>query len=144
MMHSSKAKILEACVYEELAMYSRVLNASTINQDVWIYLDPDVVRTSSFVEAHELGSDKQLAEFSRVAECWIKVDKSYFKDQISDHIIELDFTDNRIGIGYSLYVSYYMQNDNPEKPYIYMKDEPEPDPSPSSDDEAEQVNEDGL
>lgn len=126
---STKDKVmsLEACRYEDLAKYSKVFNSNASEYHLWIYLNPEDVRTAYFIEAKEIGPNADNSRifpdtFERESQCWIRVNKNYIGTTPGKHTIKLSFVDRYTDTDFSLYVSYYMQVDDPEKPYVYMEE----------------------
>mgnify|MGYP007069998203 CR=1 FL=1 len=121
-----KMMILEACVYEDLPKYTKVFNEDTAEYHLWIYLNPAYVRNTYLYEAKEIGPNADnsklfLDTFKRESQCWIKVKREYLNNKIGKHIYKLSFVNKETDADFSLYVSYYLQNDNPEKPYVYIE-----------------------
>lgn len=122
----SKATTLEACRYEDLAKYSKVFNLSTLDYHLWIYLNPETVRQTYFNRAFEIGPDADNSRifpdtFVRESQCWIRVNMQYLNLKPGKHTIKLEFVERYDDTDFSLYISYIIQDDNPEKPYVYMK-----------------------
>lgn len=127
MATQDKVMSLNACTYKDLPSNSRVFNSKTLDYYMWIYLNPEDVRGCQFVKAEEItyGSASQdfyPDTFSRESQCWIRVTTHFIDTSIGNHIIRLYFVESVTGTEFSLYVSYYIQDDNPEKPYVYINE----------------------
>lgn len=127
---STKEKImsLQACIYEDLPKYSKVFNSQAVEYHLWIELNPYDVRDAYFIGAEEIGPNADNSRifpdtFVRTSQCWIRVNRGYLGDRIGKHTIKLMFVDRFTDTDFSLYVSYYMQSDTPDKPYVYMHKE---------------------
>ena len=141
MVTEDKIMQLQSCAYKDLAKYSKVFNTMASEYHLWIYLNPDDVRTAYFIGAEEIGPNADNSRifpdtFVRESECWIRVNRGYLGEHPGKHTIKLMFVDRYTDTDFSLYASYYLQNDNPEKPYVYMKpkeeeDIPKPPPGPT-------------
>lgn len=128
MQGDDKATILEACSYKDLAKYSKVFNLSTLNYHLWIYLDPGTVRDAYFDKAEEIGVDADNSRifpdtFVRDNQCWIRVNMEYLNLKPGKHTLQLHFVERYTDTDFSLFVSYIIQDDDPEKPYVYMKED---------------------
>lgn len=124
-----KVMSLEACHYDDLAKHCKVFNSATCEYHLWIYLNPEEVRQAYFVGAVEIGPNADNSRifpdtFTRESQCWIRVNKNYIGTTPGKHTIKLSFVDRFTDTDFNLYVSFYMQVDNPEKPYVYMKETP--------------------
>lgn len=125
MNQEDKATTLQSCRYEDLAKYCKVFNLSTLDYHLWIYLNPETVRESYFYQAEEIGPE---ADNSKIFEdtfqregCWIRVNMQYLNLKSGKHTYRLMFVERYTDTDFSLYFSYIIQDDSPEKPYVYMK-----------------------
>lgn len=128
MSTQDKVMQLEACTYNELAKHSKVFNSNAVEYHLWIYLNPDDVRDTYFIGAEEIGPNADNSKifpdtFQRQGQCWIRVNRGYLGDNPGKHTIKLNFVDRFTDTDFSLYVSYYLQVDNPKRPYVYMHQE---------------------
>lgn len=121
-----KIMSLQSCKYDDLAKYTKVFNLSTIEYHLWIYLNPEDVRDCYFLGAKEIGPDSDNATiypdtFVRESTCWIRANTAYLNTSIGKHTFRLSFVNRYTDTDFSLYISYYIQQDNPVKDYVYMK-----------------------
>lgn len=124
-----KVMSLEACHYEDLVKNCKVFNSDTCEYHLWIHLNPEEVRDAYFVGASEIGPDADNSRifpdtFKRESISWIRVNKNYIGTTPGKHTVKLAFVDRFTDTDFNLYISFYMQVDNPEKPYVYMKEQP--------------------
>lgn len=125
-MTQDKITSLEACSYDDMAKHVKVFNTDALNYHLWIYLNPYDVRDAYFIKAEEIGPDANNSTifpdtFKRESECWIRVNTGYLNSNIGKHILKLYFVDRYTDTDFSLYASYYIQDDNPAEPYVYVK-----------------------
>lgn len=125
-----KVTSLNASTYEELSNNIKVFNSATTNYHLWIYLNAEDVRDAYFIGAKEIGHNADNLKifpdtFVRESTCWIRVNFGYLGNKVGKHIIKLDFVNRYTDDDFSLYVGYYLQNNNPDKPYVYMHNEDE-------------------
>lgn len=118
--------MLEACEYDKLSKHCKVFNVETMDYHLWIYLNPDDIRDAYFLGAQEIGINPDNSKifgdtFVRESTCWIRVNTCYLNNKPGKHTIKLSFVNRCTDTDFSLYVSYYAQVTNPEKPYVYMK-----------------------
>lgn len=131
-MLPDRVTTLEACKYDDIAKYCKVFNINEIEYHVWIYLSPDDARNCVFLDAKEISPDPKfdprfpLTMFKRESECWIRVVRDDLNLNPGKHTYKLSMVDRFTDTDFSLYISYYVQTDDPEKPYVYMKKEEEP------------------
>lgn len=125
-MLSDNVITLQACNYQDLPKYTKVFNTEQLEYHLWIYLNPEDVRGCYFDKAEEVGIDPALLHtypdtFVRESECWIRVNMGYIDKGIGKHTLRLQFVEKATSTDFSLYVSFYIQDDHPDKPYVYMK-----------------------
>lgn len=118
--------MLEACRYEDIAKHSKVFNLSTLDYHLWIYLNPEYVRDTYFIKSEEIGPSANNSTifpdtFKRDSQCWIRANLGYLNLNPGKHTYRLFFVNRYTDTDFSLYVSYYIQDDNPDKPYVYVK-----------------------
>lgn len=130
MPNQDRAMCLEACHYKDLSKYCKVFNLNSLEYFLWIYLNPEDVRDTYFRGSVEMDPNSNYERllkgvYQRESQCWLKVNTHLINRSPGKHTVRFIFVDRRTGLDFSLYVSYYMQVDNPEKPYVYMKDSEE-------------------
>ena len=123
-----KIQILEACHYDDLAKHTKVINLDAAEYYAWIQLDPDDVRNSYFFGVQEIGISANNSmifgdTFTRESECWIRMNMTHVARKPGKHTFKLSFVDRTTDDPFSLYCSFHLQVDNPEKPYVYMHQE---------------------
>ena len=116
---------LEACFYTQLPTYTPVFNLSTIEYFTWIHLPISCIeRCGSLFEVAEVNSSSDATAIDMTREGnkpWLKVRSSTLNLAPGQHIYKLSFVDVHTDDVFSLYISYIIQDDNPERPYIYMR-----------------------
>lgn len=126
---------LQSCIYKDLPKHSKVFNKDTLNYHLWIYLNPEDVRDAYFIRAEEIGVNADNSTifpdtFVRESQCWIRVNTSCINQSVGKHTLRFYFVDRYTDTDFSLYASYYIQDDNPDKPYVYMPQEDKEDKKP--------------
>lgn len=118
---------IDACEYKDIARNTPVLNLDQVEYYLWIHLGPEISSECYFYEAAEL--DKEHGpiifpdSFVRKSPTWIKVKTDSLDKSPGLHIYRLSFVDRVTDDPFSLFFGYIIQDDNPDKPYIYMKRE---------------------
>lgn len=136
-MIADKVMMLESCKYNDLAKYTKVFNTNQIEYHLWIYMDPEDAKDAVFLEAHEVqDNDSKVSDgvFERQSQCWIRVVTEHINTSAGKHTYKLMMVDRYTDTDFSLYVSYYIQDDNPDKPYVYMKDKEDQEDEPDEPD----------
>lgn len=119
---------LTAVCYNDLSSHTPVINKSTIDHFMWIYIPCDVVVDHQLFAIDSILPNKEPIDFlDRVyQECrrpWLRVESALLDLSPGKHIYKISFVNWYTHDVQSLYVSYVIQDDDPDKPYIYMKRE---------------------
>ena len=121
-MRADKTLILTSCSYTDLARHSKVFNPSQLVDYLWIYLNPEDVRESYFVQSATTTDESEGSydPFERVSTSWLRASVAEINTSIGLHIYRFVFVDRIRGDSFSLYANYIIQREDEEKPYIYM------------------------
>lgn len=114
--------------YNDAIAHSEVVNVGELSEDIWLRLPDGISKyltLNSLIKIDQESNstpvdikDKVERETNRV---WIQIDKSVFDLSAGFHLYRLIFDDSSTETEYSLYFCYHIQDNNPEKPYIYME-----------------------
>ena len=116
---------LIAYSYNDVIKNSVVLKKSTLEYHMWIYLEtsPDLDDCVIF-NVTELNHEDDIcvmdSAFVRESTCWIKVTTDLIDKSPGLHIYRIQFINRNTDDIFSKYIAYTIQDDNPEKRYIYM------------------------
>lgn len=123
-MEATVLKVV-AGTYQELPMHTPVINVHQIGEVVWIELPTGVSKQFELFELHEVGQTNTEVMFTGCIErcnmIWLKVKASILNRSAGQHVYRLSFIDKTTLDTHYLYVSYVIQDNNPDKPYIYMQ-----------------------
>lgn len=117
--------ILEACIYKELPKHTKVWNRNTLEYHTWIHLPIELCRSHELFQLDEISKVVTEVDFKDKIkrECnkpWYDIITDLLNTDAGQHIYKMSFI-NRLTDDIScLYFSYIIQDDNPDKPYIYM------------------------
>lgn len=122
---------LNACKYECLPMNTRIFNISTLSQSTWIYVPLDnhyqwILYTMIELLPNKLSENDStvgVPDYVEQVPCkpWVKIDTHGLNTEIGTHIYQLKYISANSTDETILYFSYVIQNNNPNKPYIYMQ-----------------------
>jgi len=121
---------LVADTYDKLPEHGKVINFRTIEYFLWVKIPDYMSRDFRLVGVFEMcddydkaPSDCDITEFvtREKNRPWIKILTDKINQTVGFHLYKIElvnrFTDDVV----SLYFSYIIQNDNPDRPYDYMK-----------------------
>lgn len=130
--------VLKSYKYDECLSNSIVINLSQIHTHFLIELKDKFSHTYDIVSLNQISPKEGNNVASEVDknQKWIRIPKESLDLSEGSHVYEIileqnSFYDKYLDSKSSVYFSYRIQNDNPDKPYIYMKRE-EPDESVES------------
>ena len=127
--------IIQSSHMMDLSRHSHVFNLHNFADIVCVKLPDDFPRDFEMVGLYNLETDKDIDFEDYVEQImyrpWVDFKKSVLDTSIGQHVYRMDFMKAGFNIGASCWFSYIIQDNNPEKPYVYMNRE-DPDPSGSS------------
>lgn len=117
---------INACKYSELACNTPVINKNSLDSYIWIRVPSEISREFVLFQVDELVPEFKEFKFLNVIEqqCskpWFKADINEMNLDSGQHVYKMSFVNRITNDTCSLYFSYIIQDDNPDKPYIYMK-----------------------
>lgn len=120
--------MLNACHHSELPKNTPIFNTAEIEYKLLIHLPEDISHSIEMFQLDEIVPSKGEVNFadSVTRECrkpWLDVLSELMNMEIGYHIYKLSFIDIRTNQVIPLYVAYIIQDDNVDKPYVYIKRE---------------------
>lgn len=112
--------------HNDALAHTRVFNIKDIQEYMWLQI-PAVL--SPYIDltgvVNMQVADGALPDFTEKItregrNCWLKIDSTLFDTSIGLHFYRFDFHNPTTDEVIPLYFAYSLQNDDPEKPYIYM------------------------
>lgn len=117
---------LIADTYCNLSKVNKVFNLHELDNYLYVYIQPDRTRSCILQDLREVnfeessGSESQYNIVEIVSASWIRIHYSKLDLTTGMHVYKLLFNDPVFDEMLNLYFSYTIQNDSPDKPYIYM------------------------
>lgn len=126
LMNQPTVKI-NSCPYGRLNENTPVFNLNQIEHDIFIYLEPEICRPLQLFQMDNIDSTESkeisLSGFvEREGTCWLRIKSEILDLNGGQHVYKLSFVDSITNDVVPLFFSYIIQDDNPEKPYVYMKE----------------------
>lgn len=116
--------IIQSCHMCNLSANTKVFNIQNFADTVCVKLPDDFPRNFELVGMYNLESDKDVDFEDYVLHVpykpWVDVQKTVLSTEIGQHTYRLDFNQQGFAIGATCWFSYIIQDNNPDKPYIYM------------------------
>ena len=118
---------IEACEYAKLSANTPVINYKTLGYSVFIHLPQHVIKHNKIYHIHEIHPKVTTVDLHtdvKFDNCrpWIQFFSSKLNCSIGLHTYKIDLVNDATYDTSALYFSYIIQDDNPDKPYVYMKE----------------------
>ena len=121
--------VISAVDYPHLGSSAVVLPLSYVPEFVYIALPKVLTQDADFIGATEIGpmpgAETEVSSLIHREDSspWLVVPSSAFGKIPGLQSYRLSFQEKELGRTFDLYFSVIVQNDNPDKPYIYMNRE---------------------
>lgn len=119
---------IESSTYHELPINTTVLGKEQLEYYTWIHLPHDLSRDFALVQIDNI-DDSLPKEVKRAfinrkpGKPWIRIRTGALNQSIGLHRYKITLVNKTSDDVVSLYFAYIMQDNNPDKPYIYMRKE---------------------
>lgn len=124
MSYESMQQILVAD-HIKSSLNATIINKQTIEPYIWVKLPTELSKYLSLYQIDEVTNgvvSVDYTDYVQIEPCkpWIRFDSKMFNLTPGLHTYKLSFVNKFDGDTVSLYISYRLQDDCPDKPYIYM------------------------
>lgn len=117
--------IIQSCSLDNISYNTKVFNIANLSDIICVKLPQDLPRNVELVEVYCLDDNKKVDFEDYVRHLpyrpWVDIKQSLLNTSIGQHTYRLVFTINDHMLTASCWFSYIIQDNNPDKPYIYMK-----------------------
>ena len=126
-MNNLEPKSLIAASYEDMPKNNKVFNLAELDYFLYVKLEPPLSSAWYLYRIEEKQKDGTLHRMHfpdtvrKESPTWLKFTTDFINKEIGLHIYKITFVDTVTDVVTSLWFSYTIQNDNPDKPYVYMK-----------------------
>lgn len=123
--NNSRVFQVNSCAYKQLSSNTPVFNINQVEYELHVHLDGELCRLLELFQLDEvtqsgLNEIQVLGFVDRDCTCWLSIKTEILNKDVGQHIYKLSFVDKVTNDIVPLYFSYIIQDDNPEKPYLYM------------------------
>lgn len=115
-----------AVPYSDVVSHTPVINKLQFEDVLWVEMlnirSHDV--TVESISDYDTGEEIELTEeayFRNMKSRWIRLSVDVLNSEVGMHIYKIALKDERSTDTVNLYFAYTIQDDNLEKPYVYMK-----------------------
>lgn len=128
--YQSLAQVLELRPHNRVFDDVHVFNKKEIEYFLYMHIPEELSRDSNLVEVKCVDTCEVLDHELIQRHCkkpWIRIESRLLDTSVGQHTYRFVFINTATDDVYSLYISYIIQDDNPDKPYIYMNGKEEDD-----------------
>lgn len=117
--------VIQSCPLSKLPLHTRIYNSMDFSEIVCVKLPPQMPRDMVLIGIYNLNASEELDFNDQVTrdeyKPWIDINSSILDLTPGQHTYRLTFRKEECKLNATCWFSYIIQENNPEKPYIYMK-----------------------
>lgn len=117
--------VIQSSKLSEIPLNTVVYNKADFSEVVCVKLPPEMPRDMELTEIYNLDSQEDLDFADQVTRDenrpWIDISSSILDTAIGQHTYRMTFAKEDRKLKATCWFSYIIQDNHPEKPYIYMK-----------------------
>lgn len=123
--YQSLAQVIDLKPHNHVFENVKVFNKNTVEYFIYLHIPENLARDCELYEIEDLDHVDVLIEFRDLVQrhCrkpWLRVESRLLDLSCGQHTYRFGFVNTVTDDVFSLYISYCIQDDNPDKPYIYM------------------------
>lgn len=133
---------LDAVPHEFSALASRVFSLQQVEKILFVRIHPDIARQFELIQVAEIADKAEKVTDKKAwthdtCRIWYKFDPEYLNMTVGYHQYRMTFQNTLTSDTCLLYFAYTIQDNDPEKPYIYMHRDMDTDSDTDSDTESD-------
>jgi len=117
--------VIQASQLSQMPLHTKIYNSKDFSEIVCIKLPPEMPRDMDLTEIYNLDTSEDLDFADKTTrdeqKPWIDIDSTILDTTVGQHTYRMTFTKDGCKLKATCWFSYIIQDNNPEKPYIYMK-----------------------
>lgn len=117
--------VIQSSKLDQLPLNTKIYNSKDFSEVVCVKLPPQMPRDMDLTEIYNLeaSEDVDFTDFVTRDEYrpWIDIQSSILKTSVGQHTYRMTFVKDTAKLTATCWFSYIIQDNHPEKEYIYMK-----------------------
>lgn len=109
---------------EDVPKNTLIFNKSQLEDVTHVYMSPELARDFKMFQIHELTNsgivELEVPENVKMIRNWVDIKTSVLNQKPGQHSYRISLFNKDTHDTVSVYFSYIIQDDNPDKPYVYM------------------------
>ena len=114
--------IVEACIYDDLYKYGKIFNKDTFGPVLHIKLPHMIYRDFRLYNIYNCDNRDEISRYKHkeTIHPWVDIMVDLLDLTVGLHTYKLELVNSITGDTYYLYFTYTIQDDEPEKKYMYI------------------------
>lgn len=116
--------VIQSCRLPQLPLNTVIYNSKDVSEIICIKLPPEMPRDMNLAEIYNLNSSEDVDFTDYVTRNeyrpWVDIQSSILDLTAGQHVYRMTFAKTDCKLKATCWFSYIIQDNNPEKPYIYM------------------------
>ena len=116
--------VIQSSQLSEMPLNTKIYNSKDSSEIVCVKLPPQMPRDMELTEIYNLNASEDVDFADKTTRDehrpWIDIDSTILDLTAGQHVYRMTFRNPWRKLGATCWFSYIIQDNNPEKPYIYM------------------------
>ena len=116
--------VIQSSQLSEMPLNTKIYNSKDFDEIVCVKLPPQMPRDMDLIEIYNLNASEDVDFADQITRDehrpWIDISSSILDLGIGQHVYRMTFAKENCKLKATCWFSYIIQDNNPEKPYIYM------------------------
>lgn len=117
--------VIQSCQLSDLPLHTKIYNSKDFDDIVCVKLPPQMPRDMDLTEIYNLNASEDLDFTDKTTreehKPWIDISSDILDLTAGQHTYRMTFQKPECKLKATCWFCYIIQDNNPEKPYIYMK-----------------------
>ena len=119
--------VIQSSKLDQLPLNTKIYNSKDFSDTVCVKLPPQMPRDMDLIEIYNLNASEELDFTDKTTRDehrpWIDISSDILDLTAGQHVYRMTFSKPDCKLNATCWFSYIIQDNNPEKPYIYMNRE---------------------
>lgn len=128
--------VIQSSKLDKLPLHTKIYNAKDFSETVCVKLPPEMPRDMTLTGLYNLYASEEVDFNDFVTRDenrpWVDIQSSILDITAGQHVYRMTFSKELCKLYATCWFSYIIQDNNPDKPYIYMKRDEDSEDSGSS------------
>ena len=117
--------VIQSSKLDQLPLNTKIYNSKDFSDTVCVKLPPEMPRDMDLIEIYNLNASEELDFTDKTTRDehrpWIDISSDILDLTAGQHVYRMTFAKPNCKLNATCWFSYIVQDNTPDKPYIYMK-----------------------